>query len=315
MGNVAVTAPELVEEPKRRSLLANVFVRLVREKPLGTVGAAIVLLIALTAILANFIAPYGVNELHMIDRLSSPSAKYLLGTDNLGRDMLTRIIYGARISLTVGFGAAFISVVGATVIGTLCGFIGGKFDLTVQRFVDAWLSFPGLVIYLSVMSLAGSGLVQVTLTLGIAWGIGGSRIVRSAVIGIKENMYMQAAEAVGSPRLRTIVRHVLPNIAAPIIVLFTLNTGGAILTEATLSFLGFGVPPPQPTWGGMLSAEGRNYMLQAPWMALWPGVALSLTVYGINVLGDALRDILDPRLRGGIGRYGRMVSGKSKVAR
>jgi peptide/nickel transport system permease protein len=162
------------------------------------------------------------------------------------------------------------------------------------------------------MSLAGAGLVQVILTLGIGWGIGGSRIVRSAVIGIKENMYMQAAEAVGSSRLRTIVRHVLPNVAAPIIVLFTLNTGGAILTEATLSFLGFGVPPPAPSWGGMLSVEGRNYMLQAPWMALWPGIALTLTVFGINVLGDALRDILDPRLRGGIGRYGRKVQRRTK---
>jgi len=176
--------------------------------------------------------------------------------------------------------------------------------MVVQRFVDAWLCLPLLIVALCVMSLAGPGLAQVTLTVGIVWGVGGSRIPRSAVLSIKQNMYMDAAKSLGASRMWMLVRHILPNIAAPLIVLFTMAMGGAILTEATLSFLGFGVPPPEPSWGGMLSAEGRNYMLQSPGMALWPGLVLSLTVFGINVLGDAIRDLLDPRLRGGLGRYG-----------
>ena len=288
-----------VSEPKRRSRLAEFFGRLVREKPLGTFGGIIVLLLLFSGIFADVLAPYPMKEPHMFDRLTGPSGKYLLGTDQLGRDMLSRIIYGARVSVIIGLSATSVNMVVALLIGTTTGFFGGKLDIVVQRFVDAWMAFPGLLILITVMSLVGQGQLQTILVLGISGGIGGSRISRSAVIGIKENVYFQAAQAIGSPPLRTILRHVLPNIMAPMIVIFTVTIGGVIMAEASLSFLGFGLPPDVASWGGMLSGEGRKYMEQAPWLALWPGLSLTLVVYGINMFGDALRDLLDPRLRGG----------------
>ena len=179
-----------------------------------------------------------------------------------------------------------------------------NYDITVQRFVDAWMSIPSLLILLTVMSIVGRGFFQIIAVLGISGGIGGSRVVRSAVIGVKENVYFQAAEAIGSSRWRTLIRHVLPNIVAPIIIIFSINVGGVIMAEASLSFLGYGLSVDIPSWGGMLSREGRQYMEQAPWMALWPGLCLTIAVYSFNMLGDALRDLLDPRLRGGGGRLG-----------
>jgi len=294
----------VIIERKKHGLLTEVIVRLVREKPLGTFGAIIVLLLFLTGIFADVLAPYGYKEANVASRLSPPgTAGYILGTDGIGRDMLSRIIYGARISMIVGLTATAISVAESTIIGMFCGFLGGRFDLTVQRFVDAWMCFPWLIIMMSIMSLVGTGMWQLILVMGISGGIGGSRVIRSAVIGIKENIYVQAATAVGCSTTRVVSRHILPNIMAPLIIIFTTGMGGVILAEASLSFLGFGIPPPTPSWGGMLSGEGRTYMMQAPWMALWPGLALSIAVFGINMFGDALRDILDPRLRGGVGRY------------
>ena len=281
--------------------------RLVREKPLGTFGGIIVLLLLFTGIFADVLAPFPMSELHMIDRLAGPSGKYLLGTDQLGRDVLSRIIYGARVSLVVGLAATGVNMVVALLallIGTTTGFFGGKLDMVVQRFVDAWMAFPGLLILITVMSLVGQGLLQTILVLGISGGIGGSRIARSAVIGIRENMYLQAAEAFGASAARTIFRHVLPNIMAPMIITFTVTIGGVIMAEASLSFLGFGLPPDVASWGGMLSKEGRTYMELAPWLAIWPGLSLTVVVYSLNMLGDALRDLLDPRLKGGVGRLG-----------
>jgi peptide/nickel transport system permease protein len=295
---------EIREESKKRGLLAELFVRLVKEKPLGVVGAVIVLILILAAIFADWIAPYGVYDMNLYDRLSPPSAQYLLGTDNLGRDLFSRIVYGARISIYVGIGASIIDVIVAGLIGMVSGYVGGKTDIILQRFVDAWMCFPALVIYLSVMSILGPGLLQVTIVLGISTGIRSSRVVRSAVIGIKQNTYMEAARAIGATNMKILRRHILPNVMAPLIIIFTISVGHKILAEATLSFLGFGVPPPIPSWGGMLSGSGRRYMEGAPWMAIWPGVALASVVYGMNMLGDAVRDILDPRLRGGLGRYG-----------
>ena len=288
-----------LEEQKRRSRLIDFLSRLVREKPLGTFGGIIVLLLLFSGIFADVLAPYPMKEPHMYDRLTGPSWKYLLGTDQLGRDMLSRIIYGARVSVIIGLSATSVNMVVALLIGTTTGFFGGKLDMVVQRFVDAWMAFPGLLILITVMSLVGQGQLQIILVLGISGGIGGSRISRSAVIGIKENDYFEAAKAIGSPPLRTILRHVLPNIMAPMIVIFTVTIGGVIMAEASLSFLGFGLPPDVASWGGMLSREGRQHMEAAPWLALWPGLALSLVVYGINMFGDALRDLIDPRLRGG----------------
>jgi len=292
-----------VEEKKRRSLLSDLLVRLVREKPLGTVGGIIVLALLAVAVLADVLAPYGMNEIHLADCLVPPSAQYPMGTDNVGRDMLSRIVFGARISMYVGLGAAALETVVAALIGLISGFFGGKTDIIIQRFVDAWMGFPALVLYLSVMSIVGPGLIQVILVLGVSSGISRSRVVRGAVISVRENVYVEAARAVGASPARILYRHILPNVMAPIIILFTVGCGGMILAEATLSFLGFGIPPPAPSWGGMLSQAGRKYMYQAPWIALWPGAVLSTVVYGLNMLGDAVRDLLDPRLRGGAGRY------------
>ncbi len=285
--------------PKRRSWLAEFFIRLVREKPLGTAGGIIILILILVGIFADVLAPYPYDEQHLIDRLTGSSAEYLMGTDHLGRDLLSRIIYGARISLLVGLATTALSVVISTLIGGISGFLGGKFDLLVQRVVDAWMSFPGLLLLLTIMSIVGRGIPQIVLVLGISGGIGGGRVIRGAVIGIKESDYFLAAEAVGSPRLRTFFRHVLPNIMPVIIIIFSISIGGVILSMASLSFLGFGLPPAFPEWGSLLSQGGSRYMEMAPWLAVWPGLFLTITVYSLNMFGDAVRDLLDPRLRGG----------------
>ncbi len=295
--------PDHVFAPVRRGFVADFFVRLFREKHLGAVGGIIFLILLLTGIFANVLAPYGYNDINPLDSLKPPSAKYLLGTDNLGRDMLSRIIYGARLSVIVGFAATALSIIISTFIGITTGFFGGKYDMLMQRFVDGWMCFPGLVILIVAVSVIGPGMWQIILVLALQFGIAGSRIIRGATLSVKENMYVRAADAAGASTGRLLLRHILPNIMAPIIVLFTTRLAAVILSEASLSFLGLGIPPPAPSWGGMLSGTGRQYMLIAPLMALLPGLALTIVVYGINVFGDAMRDLLDPRLRGGGGSY------------
>ena len=283
----------------QRHWLVDLLVRLVKTKPLGTVCGVVVLALILVAVFADVLAPYPYDEIRLMEILEPPSARHLLGTDNVGRDFLSRIIHGARVSLLVGLAATTISVVVAVLVGGVTGFLGGKLDLVVQRFVDAWIAFPGLLLLLTLMSVLGRGVLQIILVLGISGGIGsGSRVVRSAVIGIKENVYFEAGDAIGSTTWRMLTRHVLPNIAPPIIIVFSISIGGYILSAAALSFLGFGLPPDVPDWGGMLSREGRTYMEAAPRLALWPGLSLTLVVYSLNMFGDALRDLLDPRLRG-----------------
>lgn len=311
--NDSIKETSSIQLEKTRHPLVVLLVRLVREKPLGLMGGVIVLLLLFTGIFANFLAPYDINKIHLRYRLKPPTTKFLLGTDNLGRDMLSRMIFGARISVLVGLSAATIDIVIATLIGLLSGFIGGKTDMVIQRFVDAWMCFPGLVIILTIMSILGPGLIQVIIVIGLTSGIRSSRVVRGATISIKENTYVKASISVGGSTLWILLKHILPNIMAPIIVLFTVSVGIAILSEASLSFLGFGIPPPTPAWGSMLSGEGRAFMQRAPWMAIWPGLALATVVFGINFLGDALRDLLDPRLRGSVGSYqgaGAGASGK-----
>ena len=284
------------------------FVRLVKEKPLSIIAGVVILLLILVAIFADVLAPFPHDEVNIVDRMQAPSHRYLLGTDQLGRDLLSRVLFGARISLTVGLAATTINVVVAVLIGGISGFFGGRLDLAMQRFVDAWMAFPGLLLLLTIMSLVGRGLPQIIVVLGVTGGIGGSRVVRGAVVGVKENVYFQAAEAIGSTWWRTLIRHVLPNIAAPVIIIFTINVGGVIISEAALSFLGFGLPISVPSWGGMLSREGREFMEVAPRLALWPGLCLTVVVYCLNMFGDAVRDLLDPRLRGGGGRLGAQVA-------
>jgi peptide/nickel transport system permease protein len=272
--------------------------RFCRRKPLGAAGGLIVVGLVLLALFADRIAPYDFDETIAGARMRPPSARFWMGTDNLGRDVWTRVVFGARVSMTVGFGAVLLGTALATLIGVTSGYFAGGYDSVVQRVVDAWQAFPFLIIVLSLMAVLGPGRLNVILALGVAGAAGASRVIRSATVGVVGNAYVEGARALGCGHLRILARHVLPNVAAPIIILATIGLGSAILAESALSFLGFGVPPPYPSWGGMLSGSGRSYMYQAPWMALWPGAAISLAVYGFNMLGDALRDVLDPRLRG-----------------
>ena len=279
--------------------MASFFIRLVKEKPLGFSSGIVILLLILVALFGGQVSPYPHNEIHLIDRLQGASSQYLLGTDQAGRDLLSRLIFGARISVLVGLAVTTISIFVSTVIGGTSGFVGGKLDLIVQRFVDAWNAFPGLLLLLTMMAIVGKGLLQIILVMGISGGIGGARVIRGAVIGIKENMYFDVAEAVGSSRWRSLIRHVVPNITPVMIISFSTSIGGVIMALASLGFLGYGLPPSIPDWGGMLSREGRLYMEAAPWLAIWPGLCLTITVYSLNMFGDAVRDLLDPRLRGG----------------
>jgi peptide/nickel transport system permease protein len=269
-----------------------------RRKPLGTVGGVIVAAMLLMAAFAEHIAPYRYDESIRGARMTPPSLAYWLGTDNLSRDMWSRIVYGARISVTVGFATVALATIAATAIGVSSGYFGGVYDLVVQRVIDAWMSFPYLVIVLSVMAVLGPGLTNVVLSLAIIVAAANSRVIRGATIAVVQHTYVEAAAAIGGSHCRIIARHIVPNVAATVIILATIGLGGVILAESALSFLGFGVPPPYPSWGAMLSGSGRTYMFRAPWMAVWPGVAISLAVFGFNMLGDALRDVLDPRLRG-----------------
>ncbi|GAG99400.1 unnamed protein product, partial [marine sediment metagenome] len=235
---------KMIAEPKRRSWFVDIGIRLVKEKPLGAVGGVVTLLLFLIAILADFIAPYGMNETGVVASFTSPSVAHLLGGDQLGRDIFSRIVYGARISVTVGLVATSLSTVIFLVIGGLSGYLGGKFDLVVQRFVDVVLCFPGLVLLITLMTFIGAGLWNVIIVLGIVVGIQSSRVIRSTVMSVKENVYVQAAVAIGCSPTRVLIRHIMPNIMAPAIVLFSTQVPGMILAEASMSFLGFGIPPP-----------------------------------------------------------------------
>ena len=298
---------------KSHGFWSDLFRRRIMDKPLGTFGLVIVIILFLTGIFATQLAPYGMNEIHLKDSLQGPSTAYLLGTDQLGRDVLSRLIYGARVSMIIGLGATALLEGLAAVLGITSAYFGGKFDLILQRFVDAWMSIPPFLLLMTVMSIVGSGMVQLIMIIGITGAIGHSRVIRGAVMGIKSNMYVQATDAIGCGPIRTMIRHILPNIMPVIIVSFTIGVGGAIMYEAALSFLGLGVPPGVPSWGSMLSNEGRQYMEAKPALALWPGACLTIAVYGINMFGDALRDLLDPRLRGGVGRYSLKAKSVNKL--
>jgi len=296
MSALAPGAAGIVTPPPVRP--AGFLRRLFRDKPLGAAGGVLMLLFLVVGIFGPWLAPYGFNEISPADRLLPPSAEHWFGTDNIGRDVLSRCIHGAQLSVIIGCTAAALATLISTVLGIVSGYFGGKLDLVTQRFVDAWMSFPDLVILIVVVSVVGPGMVQIIGTLGLLLGIGGSRIVRSAVIGTREHMYVHAAQSIGARAPRILWRHILPNVLPPIIVLFTTRVGTVILAESGLSFLGLGVPPPAPSWGGMLSGSGRTYMFQGPWLALAPGLCLTAVVYATNVFGDALRDLLDPRMRG-----------------
>jgi peptide/nickel transport system permease protein len=288
-----------------RSVPRNAAWRFVRTKPLGTFGAFLVLLVFVAAVFADQIAPYPYDAGKAADRMQGPSPQHIMGTDNLGRDMFSRVVYGSRTSVAVGFGAVLVGIGLATILGTLSGYIGGTFDLILQRFIDIWIAFPALVLLIAIVSIFSAtttnsvtSVAIVAVTLGLLTAANSSRIVRGTVIAMRHQPWMESARCVGCQEWRILLRYVLPNIFPTILVLATVQLGAAILAESTLSFLGFGVKPPMPAWGSMLSGNGRQYFLVAPWLAIWPGLAISTAVFGFNMFGDALRDVLDPRMRG-----------------
>ncbi|TAK75788.1 MAG: ABC transporter permease [Dehalococcoidia bacterium] len=270
---------------------------LAHKKPLGAFGAVVMVLFILAAVFADAVAPYSPLE-HGATRLAAPSSAHLAGTDQYGRDVLSRVVFGARTSLYVGVVATILSMVPAVLLGMSSAFFGGWYDYLIQRFVDTIQALPGLVLLITILVILGPGLWNVIIALSFNRAIVGSRVMRGATMAIKSEVYIEAAHATGATNLRLILRHLLPNIAPTIIVVYSLGFGTVILSEASLSFLGYGIPPPTPSWGGMLAADGRSYMFGAPWMLWAPTLALAIVIFAVNMFGDAIRDLLDPRMRG-----------------
>lgn len=271
-------------------------------KPMGAAGGFIVVLVVLAAIFAPVVSPYdpyasNLDENGLPVRLVGPSGSFPLGTDAIGRDVFSRIIYGSRVSLIVGLGAVTLGTFFGALIGLVSGYFVGKVDQVLQRVVDTLMAIPAIVLALAVITMLQPGLFNIILVIAIVIAPGTSRVVRGTVLSIKENVYIEAARSIGAGSGRIVFRHILPNVIAPIIVIASIWVGNAIVIEAALSFLGLGTPPPTPTWGGMLALEGRRHLENAPWLALAPGAAISIAVLAVNMLGDALRDVLDPRLR------------------
>jgi peptide/nickel transport system permease protein len=269
----------------------------IRRKPLGALSAAVLVALVLTAVFADVLAPFDPVETHPEIRLQAPSRAHPFGTDDIGRDVLSRVIHGSRISLWVGLLAVGIGTMAGMIIGLLCGYCEGRLDLILQRVMDAIQAIPGLVLALAIVSVLKPSTTNAMLAIAIVIIPGNSRIVRGAVLSTKQNRYIEAAQAMGCRHPRIILGHILPNVTAPILVIASIWLGNAILIEATLSFLGLGTQPPTPSWGLMLSSTGRAFMEQAPWLAVFPGLAISLAVLGFNLFGDTLRDAWDPKLR------------------
>lgn len=273
------------------------FIRLVRRQPLGAFGAIVLLIMALTAIAAPYIAPYDPTVGDPSALFKPSSAAYWLGTDGFGRDILSRLIYGARVSLVIGFGASLLGVVVGTIIGITSGYIGGWLDTVTQRFMDAMLAFPMLLLALAMAAVLGSSVHNVIIALAMPIVPRAARIARASTLVLKTTTFIEASRAVGCSNLRIIVHHILPNTLAPLLVIATAYLGLAIVQEAALDYLGAGIQEPQASWGLMMSGSATSLALVAPWIVIFPGLAISLAVLAANLLGDAIRDILDPKLQ------------------
>jgi peptide/nickel transport system permease protein len=269
----------------------------IKRKPLGMASAALILLLVLTAIFADVLAPYDPLAAQPEIRLAAPSWAHPFGTDDIGRDVFSRVIYGSRISLWVGLLAVGIGTLAGTIIGLVSGYWEGRLDMILQRVMDALMTLPGLILALAIVSVLKPSTTNAMLAIAVVIIPGNSRIVRGAVLSAKQNRFVEAAQAIGCRDLRIIGTHILPNVTAPILIIASIWLGNAILIEASLSYLGVGTQPPTPSWGLMLSSTGRAFMEQAPWLAIFPGFAISLAVFGFNLFGDTLRDAWDPKLR------------------
>jgi peptide/nickel transport system permease protein len=291
------TLEELSRAPAPRARWRGAIANFVRQRPLGAVGAGIILLTAALALTAGWIAPYDPLANDFGAMLSAPSAAHWLGTDAFGRDVLTRIIYGSRTALTVGLGASFIGATLGSLIGVASAYFGGRVDMLVQRVMDVFFAFPVIILALAVVAILGTGAGNVILAIATPMVPRCARVVRSSALTVREMPYVDAARASGFGHGRIILRHMLPNVMAPILIMGTAFLGEAILLEASLSFLGLGVQEPIAAWGLMLRGAAVEFAETAPWMAIFPGLAISLAVFGFNLFGDSLRDALDPRLR------------------
>jgi peptide/nickel transport system permease protein len=279
--------------------VAEIVARFVRTKPLGAAGAVIILGMLALAVFAQALAPYDPYVGDYGQQFARPSAEHWFGTDEFGRDVLSRIMYGARIALFVGFTASFIGCTLGALLGVVSAFWGGTLDLLLERLMDILLAFPQLILALAIASILGPAVQNVVIAVSIPVIPRVARVIRAAAMSVKENVYVEAVQALGATRRRVILQHIIPNVAAPYIIMLTAQLGAAILAEAALSYLGLGAAEPTPSWGLMLSGSAPSYAEKAPWIALFPGIAISLGVFGFNLFGDSLRDALDPKLRKG----------------
>lgn len=269
-----------------------------RRKPMGLVGALLVCALVVTAVFADQIARHHPDRVRAMERFQAPGAVFWFGTDDFGRDVFSRVVHGARISLKIGIAAVLLGTSVGALSGLVSGYCGGRTDLLIQRVMDALMAFPTLVLALAVVAALGANLFNVIVAVALTLIPTANRVVRSVALSVRETAFVLAARGLGGSERRVVFVHVLPNCVAPYIVIATANLGTAILAEAALGFLGLGVPPPTPAWGSMLSGAAQGYLFRAPWMAIYPGVAISLAVFGFNMLGDAIRDVLDPKLKG-----------------
>ena len=292
--NPAADADELEELSKSWS---SQLIDLIRRQPLASAGGLVVLIMIFASIFANFLSPYDPEAASWINQLSPPSAEFWLGTDAFGRDILTRIIYGARTALFVGFTAAFVGATSGLILGVASAYFGGRFDIICQRLVDIVMAFPLIVLALAVVATLGASTVNVIIAITIPFIPQCARVVRSSALAIREIPYVDAARALGYSHMRIIMKHMIPNVMAPYLIMLTTFVGQAILLEASLSYLGMGVQEPTPAWGLMLQGGAEEFAESAPWVPIFPGLAITIAVFGFNLFGDGLRDVLDPRLR------------------
>ena len=299
MATTALTHAAATAELAPRLTIAEEVVKFVRTKPLGAAGAAIILAMIAVATFAEALAPYDPYRGDYALQFARPSAEHWLGTDEFGRDILSRIMYGARIALFVGFTASLAGCTLGGLLGVISAYYGGKVDLLLERLMDILLAFPQLILALAIASILGPAVQNVVIAVAIPIIPRAARVTRATALSVKENQYVEAARGLGASHRRVIFQHLVPNVAAPYIIMVTAQLGAAILAEAALSYLGLGAAEPTPSWGLMLSGSAPSYAEKAPWIALFPGIAISLGVFGFNLFGDSLRDALDPKLRKG----------------
>ena len=286
-----------LDELRSQKALGEKTVDLIRNQPLGAVGLFVVLAMIFMAVFANYLTGIDPEENDFANMLMAPGFDFLLGTDQFGRDILTRLIYGARTALFVGFAASFIGSFAGLVLGVMSAYFGGTFDLIFQRIMDVFMAFPLIIMALAIVSIFGPSTQNVIIAITIPFIPRCARVVRSSALAIREIPYVDAARALGFGHARIILRHMAPNVMAPFLIILTAGVGQAILLEASLSYLGMGVQEPTPAWGLMLQGGAEEYVESEPWIAIFPGIAISLAVFGFNLFGDSVRDVLDPRLR------------------